>query len=109
MALIVKDPDGLLKTDEEIARAVFANYFDGYKNIPDCATAGIKNHYLASVGTTTRESDHIIAEITFDLEPVSIEETEWDTPETTVEAGWIRGKKGTLSIQKAEDTWYLVL
>lgn len=108
-ALIIKDDKETLKTDEDIVRALFANYFDGYKKIPDCTTAGIKNHNLTSVGKITRENDHIFADIVFDLEPISITETEWDTPETTVEGGWIKGKKGTLSIQKAEDTWYLVL
>jgi len=108
-SLLLKDAEGLLKTDEEIVRAIFSHYFDGYKQIPDCPTAGIKNHRIASVGKITREDDHILAEIVFDLEPLSLDETEWDTPETAVEDGWIRGKKGTLSIQKSEDVYYLVL
>lgn len=110
-ALIVRDPEMLLKTDEEIARAVFTNYFDKYKSVPGCPQAGIKNHNLASIATTTRDGNHLLAEISFDLEPVDMEKTEWKTPEATIEGGWVRNKKGTLSIQKyeGENSYFLVL
>ncbi len=110
-ALIVKDPEMLLKTDEDITRAVFTNYFDKYKSVPECPQAGIKNHNLASIATTTRDGNHILAEITFDLEPIDLEKTEWKTPEATIDGTWVKGKKGTLSIQKYEEenSYFLVL
>lgn len=108
-AIVLQDPENALKTDKAIVEAVFAHYFEAYKAIPDCIAAGIKNYRLAEVGTIKAEGASILADIVFELEPVSIDGTEWKTPEATVEGGWIKGKQGMLSIQKGKGQYTLII
>jgi hypothetical protein len=108
-AIVLADPEATLKTDRQIVEAVFNHYFDAYKAIPECDAAGIIAHRLAEIGTVKNDNGHILADITFELQPISMEKTEWATPETRKDGVWIKEKKGTLSIQKSKDSYYLVL
>ncbi|MFA6158748.1 MAG: hypothetical protein WC763_03970 [Candidatus Paceibacterota bacterium] len=108
-AVILKEATSTLKTNDEIVTAVFNHYFDAYKLIPKCAKAGLLDHKLTSIGTTTNKNGHISADIVFELKPLSMESTAWATPETTKDGLWIKNKKGTLSIQKTDDSYFLVI
>jgi hypothetical protein len=109
-AIVLKDEKKALKTDRQIVEAVFNHYFEAYKAIPDCPTAGISEYRLAEIGKIETKGTNILADITFELKPISLDKTEWATPEaTTTPDGWVKGKKGMLSIQKNKDSYTLNL
>ncbi len=108
---IVDDPEGKLASDKAVTQAVFDHYFAGYTKIPDCKKTALKSAKLVSVGKINHDVDnHFLADIVFDLEPLFPADTVWATPETsTSTAGWIKNKKGTLSIRKNDGKYYLVI
>ena len=109
-AIILDDPEGLLSSQEDVARAMFDNYFEEYTKIPNCPEAGINGYNLVSISNVQDlQEGHFTADIIFDLQPISMEETEWITEEATIDGNWIRGKEGTLSIMRTEGGYFLVV
>ncbi len=108
-SIVLKDEEKKLTTDRQIVEAVFNHYFEAYKAIPDCPTAGISEYRLAEIGKIETKGANILADITFELKPISLEKTEWATPETIKADGWVKEKKGMLSIQKNKDSYNLNL
>jgi len=110
-ALILPDLEDKLKTERQITQAMFDHYFSYYKDTPLCLSSSLKSSKLVSIGEIKRDDPgHFIADIVFDLEPTSMDKTNWISPESsTTTAGWIKNKKGTLSIRTASSTHYLII
>jgi hypothetical protein len=108
---ILPDPEAKLKTDTEVVQALFDHYFAGYNNMPDCKVSALQSAKLISVSNIKHDvPGHFFADITFELQPLFPAESTWATPETsTTTDGWIKNKKGTLSIRKSEGNYYLVI
>jgi len=98
-------------TDLEAARVVFNNYFSVYKTMPDCGKSALSDFKLVSLGTVTPREGGFTVPIVFDLKPLSMTETAWasSSPEAKIDGGWIRGKKGVLSITRVNDLYQLVI
>lgn len=107
---MVEDAARALETDEEVARAVFDHFMEGYEMIPAECPMSLKGSELASIREIERLDDRrFVASITFDVEPASLEGTDWVTPEARVDGTWLRDKQGSLSIYQSDTHHCLVV
>ena len=98
-------------TRSQVARIMFEQFFSVYKNMPDCTGSALADFKLISVGLSEDRVGGFTIPVTFDLKPLDMTKTAWasSSPEAKIEGGWIRGKKGILSITQQNNLYQIVI
>lgn len=98
-------------TRSQAARVLFEQFFSVYKNMPDCLDSAITDFRIVSIGLSEDRVGGFTIPIVFDLKPLDMAKSGWasTSPEARIEDGWIRGKKGVLSISQQGGLYQLVI
>ena len=84
--------------EADVARMMLTQYLDALKELDACPRYQISDYEITFVGDVERIGKDFEAGVRFDIKPVDMEAFELDTPETTVDGEWVRGKQATLGI-----------
>lgn len=98
--LLIDVPNTL--TEEDVARTILTQYLEGLKALSACPAHVISDYVITYVGNVKHVESNFMVDAKFDVKPTFVDQFVLDTPETTADGEWVRGKQATLGVIRAE-------